>query len=78
MVESIYINPPITGFRELMLTSATGLYVQFIPASFSSWPQAAAIPRVNSRSPIAACAIAPGLNEKSMYICYYQFDSAYN
>ena len=52
---------PITGFRESVFTSATGLYTQLTPTAFSSAAEAAPTRSARSGEPVAASAIAPGL-----------------
>ena len=49
------------GFRGSLFTSPTGLYAQFIPASFSSSADASVTRSATSGEPVAASAIAPGL-----------------
>lgn len=52
----------MTGFLESEFTSATGLYAQLIPTIFSSLAHAAATSSARSGEPVAASAMAPGLN----------------
>jgi hypothetical protein len=59
---SCVIHSPMTGFRGSEFTSATGLYTQLIPASFSSFAAAADTCSATSGTPAAANAIAPGLD----------------
>ena len=54
-------NRPMTGFRGSLFTSATGLYVQFKPTSFSSRADASDTRSARSGEPVAPRAIAPGL-----------------
>jgi len=57
------MDSPMTGFFESVLTSATGLYTQLIPTIFSSLADAYDTSSASSTDPLAASAIAPGLNQ---------------
>lgn len=59
-----HTNEPMTGFRGSLFTSPTGLYAQFIPASFSSSADASVTRSATSGEPVAASAIAPGLSTR--------------
>lgn len=70
---------PMTGFLGSVLTSATGLYAQFIPQSLSSFAEAAETFSARCGDPVADRAIAPGLmTPRQLGTVCHVFSSTYN
>ena len=61
-------SKPITGFRGSIFTSATGLYTQLMPANLTSRAEASDMRSARSGEPVAASAIAPGLQSCRQFL----------